>query len=279
MIVLDILSIIIFLIFITISIFNEIFDLPHNLFGFQKTPTNFPEIAIETSLFIVFGLVIIFIIISFTKKNITNQNKIIKSLEEKENLLKEIHHRIKNNLSMIASIIYLQMSSSSDQQLKNILQNLRNRIKSIILIHEKIYLSNNLDSVYMPLYFKDLLQELIKISDKKIETKLSIEKINLKQKLLIPIAIITTELVGNAIKHAFFKENSPYISISFSKTENDYSLIIKNNGSKLPNDFSIENISSLGLKLVRELVSQLSGKLTINVSPLTEFQIIFPSNL
>ena len=273
------LSVTIFLFLIIISLFNEFFDLPHVLFGFMATPVNIPELLFETTSLIVFGIVINWIILSSIKQHLKNREIILASLAEKESLLKEIHHRIKNNLALIVGIIRLQGYSVSDERLKNILMNLENRITSIALIHEKIYLSNDLNTVNLSHYFTDLIAEILTLSDKKIDVQLHIDPINLDQKNLIPIALITNELVINSIKHAFADEASPKLWISFKELESGYSLIVGNNGAKLPKDFSIGQTSSLGLTIVNSLITQISGQLFIVTTPNTEIQIQVPVDL
>ena len=267
-----------FLLLIIISILNEILDLPHHIFGFVLTPVNIPEMLFETTSLVLFGIVINWIILCSTRHHLTHQKLILASLEEKEYLLKEIHHRIKNNLSLITSIVCLQERSVSDDKMKNILLNLKNRINSIALIHEKIYLSDDLNTVNLASYFTDLLNEILNISTKKIDLKLDIDDLHLDPKSVIPIALITNELVTNSIKHAFADESSPNIWISFKKIDKEYSLCIGNNGSPLPGDFSIEKSPSLGLTIVNSLIIQLSGELTIHTTPHTEIKIQFPSS-
>ncbi len=265
-----------FFVLILVSMLNEILDLPHLLFNQPATPINKTEFLLETFMLLCFGFVINVSVFIYSYRYNRSKIMLIRSLEEKEFLLKEIHHRVKNNLALITSIINLQERSVDDEKFKNILQDLKSRITSITLIHKKLYNSDDLNTAHAETYFRELLEEVTQISDKSIDIQMDFDNIRIDQKTLIPLAIVTSELVTNAIKYAFPDEAHPQIRMVLKNGKKNFLFSLGNNGAGLPQDFSIENYSSLGLTLVRLLTSQIEGDLEIVTEPHTEFRIRIP---
>jgi len=204
-----------------------------------------------------------------------------KLLEEKEILLKEIHHRVKNNLQIISSLLYLQSHSINDKTAMDLLQESQNRIKSIGLVHEKLYQSENFARIDFKRYIYDLSSYLF--SSYRININIVLLNINVGDMYLninkaIPCGLIINELLTNALKHAFPPGSKGEISIKFYR-ENDKKLVleIRDNGKGLPEGLNIEKLSSLGLKLVKNLVKQIDGELYLSGEKGTAFKITFPS--
>jgi two-component sensor histidine kinase len=206
--------------------------------------------------------------------------EITDSLREKEILLKEVHHRVKNNLQIISSLIYLQSRKIKQKEITSMLNEINNRIRSMSLIHETIYQSNNLNKINFEDYIKTLVAELLSIyaiNKEKIKMKIDLKDIYLDIDISILLGLIVNELVVNAIKHAFPTDNSGEIAIETEASKGTLILKVSDNGVGLPGDIDLENIHSLGLQLVHNLVKQLNGVLTIHTNGKSEFHISIPS--
>ena len=201
------------------------------------------------------------------------------ALEEKNILLKEIHHRVKNNLQIITSLLSLQSRKIKDQKFKNMFTESLNRIYSMSLVHQQLYHTTNLVSIDMNKYIGSLTEKLLNynISGAEIELKIDVEDILFNLNTAIPFGLIVNELVTNALKHGFPETSQQgSINISLQKIdEKHFKLIVRNDGKKIPDD--IENFDSLGMKLIRTLTEQLHGELEIPRSDGAEFIITFVS--
>jgi len=196
------------------------------------------------------------------------------SLSEKEVLLKEIHHRVKNNLQVISSLLYLQSTKAKDDETLHLFEDSQNRIKSMALIHEKLYQSKDLSQIDFNEYVEGLLANLNSSYQRcecEITRKINITNIHLSLDTAISCGLIVNELFTNAYKYAFTQkwlESSnkaePIIIITVTKSaDNKYTLIISDNGIGIPEDLDVKNASSLGLKLVNSMVRQLDGTITM----------------
>ena len=207
------------------------------------------------------------------------------SLKEKEMLLKEIHHRVKNNLQVISSILNLQHSHVEDQQLLTVLRDSKNRVRSMALIHEKLYRSSNLAQIDLADYVQDLARYLFgsyRTSTGTISLDIQAEPVFLEIDTAVPCGLILNELVSNALEHAFcFDGDRPTdreaeIRIEVhQERDRQVSLLISDNGIGLPPDLDLFNSNSLGLQLVNVLVKQLDGALEVNGQHGAEFKITF----
>jgi|GEM_PF-6320378 len=209
------------------------------------------------------------------------------SLKEKETLLKEIHHRVKNNLQVISSLLFLQSKLLHDKESISIFTETQLRIRSLALVHEKLYRSKNISEINSLEYIKNLVTNICdtyKFDMNNTEIKFDIDDIKLTVDRAVPIGLILNELLTNIIKYAFPKDKIPksqkkYVEIAFKNKDNSkLELLISDNGVGLPDSFNIENSDSLGLKIVSNLVSQIDGELIINPKNNTEFRIIFSNN-
>lgn len=203
------------------------------------------------------------------------EQKIKNSLNEKELLLKEIHHRVKNNMQIISSLLSLQLTYADDNQAIEVLKESQGRIKSMALVHENLYLSRTLTSIN----FKEYIQKLViditySYNASFINLRPNIEDINLNIETTVPCGLIVNELVTNSIKHAF-PENKGTIIIQFTKNNDKLMLIVRDDGIGLPESFRFSDNKSLGLQLVQTLVKQLDGEMKIDRANGTTFTIIF----
>ncbi len=196
--------------------------------------------------------------------------QIVNSLEEKEVLLKEIHHRVKNNLQIISSLLYLQ-SKNKDPYTACLLQDSQTRIKSIALIHEMLYKSEDLANINFCKYIQCLVENIFhSYSDiaKRVKKNVNIKPINLRIETAIPCGLIINELVSNSLKYAFPDDRYGTINIEFNKindtqTSNKYRLVIADDGVGFPENFNLDEINSLGLQLVKNLTDQIDGALLV----------------
>ena len=207
------------------------------------------------------------------------ETKLKNSLLEKEVLLKEIYHRVKNNLLVVSSILELQTNYIDDPEIVKMLKNSQDRIHSMALVHEQLYRSDNLKEIDLSVYIKALLA---KISDshsnreQEIELIANTQSINLNIETAHSCGLIINELVTNALEHAFVGRNQGRVWIDLLCTdENEVVLTIKDDGVGVPKDFSFNKTDSLGLRLVRILTRQLEGDIELDFSQGTSFQLTF----
>lgn len=203
-------------------------------------------------------------LITLRKSNERKKN--LDSLKEKEVLLHEIHHRVKNNLQIIYSLLFLQSEYFNDPQTLNAFKESQSRVFSMALVHDKLYESKNLSFIDFREYLISLTKSLFqsyKPIDKKIELNILAEKVFLDFDSAVPVGLIINELVSNSLKHAFEYMNEGSIEIRFEKNQSNFLFSLKDNGKGLPQDFSTLDCKSLGLKLVMLLAKQLNGQIEI----------------
>jgi hypothetical protein len=206
------------------------------------------------------------------------QNQIKRSLEVKDMLLKEIHHRVKNNLMVISSLLNLQSRYIKDEASKSIFKDSQNRARSMALIHELLYQSSDLKRINFGIYINKLTNELFNVyitDPNKIKLNMDIGDIMLDINTAIPLGLIVNELVSNSMKHAFPNNKQGKIYIKFNLDNGDYSMIISDNGVGFPMDYNIQDGDSLGLKIVNSLTEQIEGEIKIEISNGTKFIIKF----
>lgn len=202
-----------------------------------------------------------------------------KSLQEKEALLREIHHRVKNNMQIVSSLLLLQTQNIKDQKYINIFNDSNNRILSIALIHEKLYQSKNFESVDVKDYIHELASNLLNSYGRtgNIKLEIDVENITLDINNSVPCGLIINELLMNSLKYAFPNGRQGTIKITFKQKDNNMlQLTISDDGVGFPKDLDIRNTESLGLRLVSNLAeSQLHDEIILNRDSGTEFQINF----
>ena len=216
------------------------------------------------------------------RKKVNEQ--INKSLREKEILLREIHHRVKNNMQVIISLLMLQSEKIKDKQILEFFKESKNRIKSMALIHEKFYQSKNFVNIDLNGYVKTFVTNLFKsygINTSKISHKIKIEDVSLGLEDAIPCGLIINELVSNALKYAFPQDRKGEIRVAFrSINEDELELTVSDNGIGIPEDLDFRNTESLGLHLVTILAEdQLDGKIELNRKVGTEYRIRFSKSM
>ncbi|WP_392530826.1 PAS domain S-box protein [Nostoc sp. C117] len=209
-----------------------------------------------------------------------SQEQIKASLVEKEVLLKEIYHRVKNNLQVISSLLNLQSAYIKDKHDLVIFQQSQQRIGSIALIHEKLYQSQDLARINFAEYIRDLVASLFtayEVNEDAIALKINIEEhILLGLDTAIPCSLIIHELVSNSLKYAFPTKRNGTICINFNQNnQNNFILIVSDDGIGLPSDFDLQKIDSLGLQLVDAFTHQLGGNINIKSDVGVEFQVKF----
>lgn len=200
------------------------------------------------------------------------------SLKEKEVLLKEIHHRVKNNLQVISSLLRLQARYIKDEEALDILRDSQNRVRAMAMIHESLYQSSDLGKIKFSEYICNLSNNLAcgYSLNKDIKINLQIHHVELRIDTAIPCGLIINELVSNAIKHAFINTEFGEIYIEFLDLGNSkYSFSVSDNGIGVPNDIELRRNQSLGLQLVWSLVEQLEGSIVFNNKLGTSFTITF----
>jgi two-component sensor histidine kinase/PAS domain-containing protein len=205
-----------------------------------------------------------------------NEDKIKLSLNEKEVLIREIHHRVKNNLQIIASLLHLQEHTADDEVIA-VLKESQGRVMTMATIHENLYQSPTFNDINCKQYIEKLIYDILStygISKGRIKTNLNIEEIKLNIDTAIPLGLIINELVTNIVKYAFHDIEGS-ITIILKSYPDRIELIIADNGIGLPEDIDIENSETLGLQLVYNLINQLDGKLKISLDNGTEFKIVF----
>ena len=198
------------------------------------------------------------------------------SLAEKEVLLREIHHRVKNNMQVITSLLNLQEEYIDDEKYSGMFQDSKNRIVAMALVHDKLYQSENLANVNFPEYISSLASTLFQTyrTTGNIALKMDVEEISLSIDSAIPCGLILNELISNSLKHAFPDNRDGEIRIDFhSDNDGNITLIVGNNGVEFPEDLDWKNTESLGLQLVNILTQQLDGTIELDRTGGTAFKI------
>ncbi len=218
------------------------------------------------------------------QKDITDKKQtdeqIRSSLEEKKALLKEIHHRVKNNLQVISSLLNLQSSYIDNEEYQHFFKESQDRIKTMVLIHEKLYQSENLAAISPSDYISGIVYNLLdsyRVDSGEIALESKIDDFPIDIDLAIPCGLIINELVSNTLKHAFREmrpNDQPRIHISLTRQERKITLTVSDNGSGIPK-IDLETTKTLGLQLVHSLAKQLNAKIEVNRKKGTKFTFTF----
>jgi two-component sensor histidine kinase len=219
-----------------------------------------------------------FIMLVFLSLIIRNaMTRLGKVILDKEYLMREVHHRVKNNLTIILSLINLKSHELED---KSVLSDLRHQINSILLIHEDLYKGNDLAHIRLRAYLERLLTSVFSslfIERVKMVNNID-EDLILKTKNAVIIGLIVNEIATNSIKHGFEKDVENIFTIDMYKENRNYHLTISNNGKPFPEDIELGNTTTLGLQLIYTLVSQLDGSIELIKSPHPKYIIKFPED-
>jgi len=211
-------------------------------------------------------------------ERILSENKIIQSLKEKEILLKEVHHRVKNNMQVISSILNLQSSYVSDPYALNLLKECQNRIKSMAYIHESLYQSKNFESIDFSEYVSLLAKNLVhtySVGEKKIKLFLNLDNLSLNLDMAIPCGLIINEIISNSLKYAFPNAKDGIIFVTLKVNKKKICLELGDNGIGISSKLDIKNTKTLGLQLVETLIDQINGTFNLNRNNGTIFTINF----
>jgi len=206
------------------------------------------------------------------------QKKLKKSLDEKEMLLKEIHHRVKNNLMVISSLLELESRYIKDKAVLGVFKESQNRAKSMAYIHERLYRSTDLKRIDFGDYIQSLGEDIYEtyvIDPDRIKLNLKVEEVMVDINTSVPLGLIVNELLTNSMKYAFPGDRSGEIELEFSCSGDEYLLRVADNGVGFPEDLDYKNSSSLGLQLVTSLTEQINGKISLLNKNGTEFKITF----
>jgi PAS domain S-box-containing protein len=202
------------------------------------------------------------------------------SLHEKEILLAEIHHRVKNNLQIVSSLLSLQSGHVTDSNVLSAIQDSQSRVRSMALIHDQLYQSRDITRIDFAVYLKNLTQSLLLTYAELtsyVNLRVNADKVYFAIETAIPCGLIVNELVTNSLKHAFEQGQTGEIRVDlFSEEDDGYLMVVADTGKGLPEDLDVRSSRSLGLRLVRELAeSQLMGTLEVNSQNGAEFRISF----
>lgn len=205
------------------------------------------------------------------------ENTIRRSLKEKETLLAEVHHRVKNNLAIISGLLEMQVFNTEDDQLLEKLRESQSRIQSIAMVHEKLYSSESFSEIALDQYINELLDMIVDSVnlEKNIKVEKDMDSVPLVVGQAIPCGLLLNELITNSFKHAFRDLEEGKIHISLKQHDHHISLSVRDNGIGLPEDFDIKSESSLGMTLINTLVKQLGGDLQIISDGGSCFQLTF----
>lgn len=203
------------------------------------------------------------------------------SLEEKVALLKEVHHRVKNNLQIVASLLSLQANRSKVPHVVEVLHDTRNRVRSMALLHELLYRSENLAHIHFPAYVDELCIQLLRScgpASNRIRIETHVDPIGLPLDQAVPCGLIISELVSNALKHGFPDDRPGTVRVSFCAEDGrNLALSVRDTGIGVPGDFNPAGTLTLGLQLVSNLASQLGGSLHVGPAESdTDFRVVFP---
>ena len=209
---------------------------------------------------------------------ITDMTELKTSLREKEVLLQEVHHRVKNNMQIISSLLNLEAMNLKKSQTRELLYVIQNRIQAMSLVHEKLYGSQHIEVVDLADYTQDLCLQVLDIISKgdTLDFSFNLDSIYAGIDFSVPYGLIVNELVMNAYKHAFKGVEAPEIHVALNSASGGIELTIRDNGVGLPPNFNMEDSPTLGMKLIHSLIIQLSGVLSYAHEGGTTWKITFP---
>jgi len=201
-------------------------------------------------------------------------------IKEKDILLAEIHHRVKNSLQIVSSLLALEADRIVDPQSLEALKDTRTRVRSMSVIHQTLYQSQEFDKVDFRSFLESFVPSLIQtysLHPEEIKLEIRVDEINLPLDAAIPCGLIVNELITNSLKHAFPEGRGGTITVEFTKNEDGYAtLMVNDDGIGLPKSFNFENSGTLGMQLVYMLAGQLGGKATVNLGTPTKMEVRFP---
>lgn len=202
-----------------------------------------------------------------------------KSLHDKETLLEEIHHRVKNNLAVISGLLELQILTTDDGRIAHTLRNSQSRIQSMAMVHEKLYRSPTLSHVRLDEYIQDLAEAILTTfssEQKELTLDLSLEEAEIDIQTAIPLGLLLNELMVNSVKHAFAGLEKGTITARLLQTDEGLELTVSDDGKGLPEKFRLEKTTSMGMSLVQTLSRQLNARISYESNQGASFHIELP---
>ena len=246
--------------------------------GRRKDGTEFPAEA-SISKVDVDGCRMFTVILRDVTQRVLAQEQLRASLREKEALLKEIHHRVKNNLQVVSSLLGLQSRAITDLEMRKRFQESQNRIHSMALLHESLYQSESLSQINFPEYIRQLAAHLFRsygVGNERVQLHTDLHRINLTLDTAVPCGLIINELLSNSLKYAFPDDRSGAIRIVMREdSAQQITLLVADDGIGLNSDLDWTTTPTLGLRLVRTLAQQLGARLEVNSKGGTEVQLTF----
>jgi PAS domain S-box-containing protein len=223
-------------------------------------------------------------IFSAILRDVTDRKKadeqIRTSLREKELLLKEIHHRVKNNLQVISSLLGLQARAALSGEVKRIFQDSQNRIHSMALLHERLYKSDSLSEIDCSEYVRELAGQLFRsfgVNSNRVQLTIDIEDVSMNMDTALPCGLILNEVISNSLKYAFPGGQDGEIHVHLSSTDaTSYRLLVHDNGTGLPEGLDVSTTRTLGWRLIRTLADQLGARIDVRSDDGTEIELRFP---
>lgn len=247
----------------------------------QKTIINQKNKIIYGLIFFIVLIILLLLLFTITRlKLLKSRKKLQESLDEKETLLREIHHRVKNNLQVVSSLLNMHVRKVTDPDSKKILEEGSDRLMAMSLIHKNLYPHSNLNTISLDDYLFNLSHQLFdnyQLSYTNVNLTTELEKINVDIDKLIPIGLIVNELISNAMKHAFSEESDAQISIKLKYAkENEIELEVADNGQGIATDWREKETDSIGMKLITIFSEKLKSKLSIQNDNGTKIKLIIP---
>lgn len=241
----------------------------------EEKTKQFIYLIISIFIFLI-ALILIVAYLTITNKNkklLQNEQLIKQNLSEKEMLLGEVHHRVKNNLQLISSLLDLQLNGLTDEQAIKAITESRNRVLTMSLLHQKLYSGGEFGYIETTAYFTEIISMIDSSMnlDKKVIIEKDIEEIKLLIDYAVPIGLISNEIITNCYKYAFVNNPNPTLKISFKKIDSALVFIVIDNGKGIDN---FNEHASFGLKLIKSLARQLKGEINVAKENGTKFEII-----
>jgi two-component sensor histidine kinase len=234
------------------------------------------------------GLVVIVIMVYFSRTisvkddalieanlELERRNKEISEQHEHQKILiKEIHHRVKNNLQIISSLMSLQQRSLEDEEVLEVLNESKRRVEAIALIHQKLYQDEKVNRVNFNSYLDELMESQ-QVMNPMVKCTLDADEAVLSLDIAVPLGLIVSEMITNSIKHAFHQTENPELKITLSRNGDEYELLVQDNGVGLPLDFNLNEPTSLGTEIIVALTDQIDAKIEYSNDHGAKFQIHF----
>lgn len=218
------------------------------------------------------GAGVVFTVLDITQQKQT-RHELERTVQQKDTLLRELHHRSKNNMQIISSLLNLESERAGHAEVSAPLQKMRERIRSMALVHEKLYRSDDLERVDLAEYVDQLSADVVSLHSATLERTVDVESIFVDMDFAVPFGLILNELLTNTLQHGFDADARGTVTISVKRRQEFVHLRIRDDGRGVPPDFDIHETSSLGLHLVSALVSQLQGSISVHGNGGTEWEI------